>query len=853
MKYFSKLITAVLLGLFISGFTHAGLMVKSGNYSLNDHLYWFKTQDSLSIDQVASLPNDHFERPLGRDFGDGYDSSHYWFRFNFDFSQAKDDKWLLEIPFSLLDEVILFEPLKNGGFKQVATGDRRKFIKRPIPLHQFLFPLDVHSDQQTYFLYVKTQDSVQVPLELWAESDYLPHYGAHLGIQMAVFGAMLVMILFNLFVYISTRDRNYIYYVAFISLMVLFQMGLQGFSHQILWPNYPWWSNISTPLFGVLSLFCGLLFVRKLLNTQEHIPKFDRLLTIVSYTMILSIWLILFGNYDISIYASLITTSIFFNLALAAIILLVIKGNRTAKIVLVAWSVFLISGTISMLGILGVLPLEIANIHTLQIGSTVEVVLLSLALADRIKILRQEKLDIETMSSDILRLSNEQLEKSNHIKDAFIATISHEIKTPMNAILGSSQLLKEANLTADQNQYVDIIERSGNSLLNTLDNILEYSKLEAGKVVTIDRETNLIDLFEEISQLFELKLRRQPIRFWLTYADNVPSKIYIDDVLLKHVVMNLLSNAIKFTHQGFIWLHVSMSKKNRLKIEVSDSGIGMNQEQMDRVFGAFVQASDTTSRYYGGTGLGLVITKRICELLNGSVTVSSSEGEGATFTVDISLMPLSGGIVNQVLPIKFCVNDTQESSLIAARLDLNNKKTEYQFSIDKDGNALLSSHKASVSVTGVLSNRSLYKAYESLTQENNKQIVMASAVEEATLKHVLAVDDDQTNRMIIGKMLERFDVTYQIVESGEKAIEAISASEFDIILMDIEMPGMDGYETTKVIRNSEKANNKGPLKVVALSAHTANEFKQKARLSGMNDFLSKPVKITELRVLIESC
>jgi CheY-like chemotaxis protein len=130
---------------------------------------------------------------------------------------------------------------------------------------------------------------------------------------------------------------------------------------------------------------------------------------------------------------------------------------------------------------------------------------------------------------------------------------------------------------------------------------------------------------------------------------------------------------------------------------------------------------------------------------------------------------------------------------------------------------------------------------------------MASAVEEATLKHVLAVDDDQTNRMIIGKMLERFDVTYQIVESGEKAIEAISASEFDIILMDIEMPGMDGYETTKVIRNSEKANNKGPLKVVALSAHTANEFKQKARLSGMNDFLSKPVKITELRVLIESC
>jgi CheY-like chemotaxis protein len=296
-----------------------------------------------------------------------------------------------------------------------------------------------------------------------------------------------------------------------------------------------------------------------------------------------------------------------------------------------------------------------------------------------------------------------------------------------------------------------------------------------------------------------------------------------------------------------------MSENNSLKIEVSDSGIGMNQEEMDRVFGAFVQASDTTSRFYGGTGLGLVIVKRICELLNGTVTVNSSEGKGSTFTVDISLMSLSGSIVNQSLSMIFCVNDTQESSFIASRFHLKNKETAYQFSIDKNGNASVSSDKESLSVKGILSNRSLYNAYELLSQEKNKNIVISSGVKEATLKHVLVVDDDKTNRIIVGKILERFDVTYQIVESGEKSIEAISNSKFDIILMDIEMPGMDGYETTKVIRNSEKINNKDPLKIVALSAHTANEFKQKARLSGMNDFLSKPVKITELKALIESC
>jgi len=853
MKYCTNFTAVVaLLTLFFSGFSNADLMVKSGNYSLNDHLYWFKTQQSFTVDQVASLPNSHFEQPLGRVFGDGYDTSHYWFRFNVDFSQAKEEKWLLEIPFSLLDKVVLFEPLKNGGFKQVATGDRLKFVERPMPLHHFLFPLEIHSDNQTYILYVKTQDSVQVPLELWSESEYLPHYGIHLSIQMVFFGAMLVMIIFNLFIYISTRDRNYIYYVAFISLMVLFQMGLQGFSHQFLWPNNPWWSNITTPLFGVLSLFFGLLFVRKLLNTEEHIPRFDKLLTFISYAMIFSIWLILFGDYNISIYASLITTSVFFNLTSVAIILLVLKGNRTAKIVLAAWSVFLISGTISMLGILGILPLEIANTHTLQIGSMAEVILLSLALADRIKLLRQEKLDIEIMSSDILRLSNEQLEKSNHIKDAFIATISHEIKTPMNAILGSSQLLREDFLSADQKQYINIIERSGNSLLNILDNILEYSKLQAGKVVTIDREASVIKIFEAVAELFEVQLRKKPIRLWLSYGDNLPEKVYIDDVLLKHIVMNLLSNSVKFTQQGFIWLHVSMTEKNRLKIEVSDSGIGMNQEQMDRIFGAFIQANDTTSRHYGGTGLGLVIVKKICKLLNGSVTVQSLEGEGTTFTVDVPVVPLSCSIINAPLPIKFCLGSMRESSLIESRLYFSNKETSCQFSLNEQGKAYLSNGHHNIVLKGILSAATLYQAYESLAQENNNKNTSTLDFKAITLKRVLAVDDDLTNRIIIGKILDRFEVNYEVVESGEQAIEAIKDREFHIVLMDIEMPGMDGYEVTKEIRRVERMNNQDPLNIVALSAHTDVEFKEKARLSGMNEFLSKPVKISDLKALIES-
>lgn len=853
MKYFaSKIAIAVLLSLFISGLTHADLVIESGPYSLNNDLHWLKTTENLSIDQVSSLPLSRFEKPLNRAFSDGYNTAHYWFRFTLDFSKAKESKWLLEIPFSLLDHVTLYEPENLGGFKVTETGDRRPFTDRPTPLHHFVFPLMQDFKNKTYFIHVQTQDSVQVPIELWPEAEYLPHYSRDLGVQMAFFGAMLVMIIYNIFIFFSTRDKNYLFYVAFISLMVLFQMGLQGFSHQFIWPNNPWWSNISTPIFGVLSLFCGLLFVRNLLNTKKNIPKFNKLLTVVSYAMLFGILLTLFGDYDLAINVSLFATSVFFNFALVAIVLLVMKGHRTAKIVLVAWSVFLISGSLSMLGIMGFLPLEYANTHTLQIGSTVEVILLSLALADRIKLLRQEKIDMEIMSGDILRLANEQLEKSNKMKDAFIATMSHEIKTPMNAILGSSQLLKGEMLNTEQNQYVEVIERSGSSLLITLDNILEYSKLEAGKVVTIDRETDVIELCEEVIGMFEIQLMKKSVRIWFSYSDDFPESFYIDGVLLKHMIMNLLSNAVKFTQQGFIWLHISVAENDRLIVQVTDSGIGMNQDQVKRIFRAFMQADDSTSRTYGGTGLGLVISKRICELLDGDVAVNSTEGEGTTFVANISASSLSNSVINPNLSLKFCLDNEVESNFYKARFNVDASDSHINLKLNAGNQVVISKGQLEVPLMGVLSARSILKACDSLSLDKEKTQVadIVKTPSQSTLK-VLAVDDDNTNRMIISKMLERLGISFQVVNSGQEAIKAIKHNEFDIVLMDIEMPEKDGYETTREIRRDEQANGSHPIKIVALSAHGTSEFKEKAQLSGMNEFISKPVKITDLESLFK--
>jgi signal transduction histidine kinase/ActR/RegA family two-component response regulator len=596
----------------------------------------------------------------------------------------------------------------------------------------------------------------------------------------------------------------------------------------------------------VVSLLCGLLFVRNLLQTRHGLPKFDRVLRAISYSMVFTVPLILFGDYDVAIYASLIVTSVFFNVTLIAIIMMVLKRDRTAKIVLAAWSIFLTSGTVSMLGIFGFLPTEVAGTHALQIGSMLEVVLLSLALADRIKTLRKEKLDMEIMSNEILKVSNEQLEKSNKLKDAFIATISHEIKTPMNAILGSTQLLKDgSSFNNEQIQYLDVIERSGQSLVGILDNILEYSKLAAGKVKVADRETPLEKLCEDVTSLFQLSLKQKPVRLWLTFASDMPKTVVTDDVLMKHLIMNLLSNAIKFTNKGFVWLHLSLHQDRWIKIEVRDSGIGMTPEQMERIFRPFTQAEDSTSRSYGGTGLGLVICKKVCELLKGSIEVDSVEGEGTVFTALIPISEKSDGIESTELPVKIDIaanNTNREASLMLSRLKLSGQNESSFLTFNKSNELEIHQTDQVLTIGGVIS------------QERLEQYISPQCIETSSsnrpVSQILAVDDDATNRMIISKMLNKLQVPFQVVASGQEAIEALKADEFDLILMDIEMPGKDGYETTEEIRKWEAESGRKPVNITALSAHAESEFKEKALLSGMNDFLSKPIKIANLKGLL---
>jgi signal transduction histidine kinase/CheY-like chemotaxis protein len=857
--------------------------------NLGPEMKWVEDKtNQLTFEHVKALPQKHFKSGSQHTFNKGYTSSSYWIRVRLNFpSNLLNSKWLLEIPFPLLDYVALYSPDKDNNYSIIQTGDRSPFSQRDLDTTDFVFRLQPQQENNTYYLHVKTMDSLQVPLFLW-NVDHFPKHNAYTtGLQGLYFGIMIVMVLYNLFIYLSTRERSYLYYISYISTFIVFQASIQGYSFEYLWPNNTRWANINIPFLGVLSLFFATLFARSILNTHSLIPKFDKSLVFISRILFLTLPLVLFARYDIGIIAALCSTFIFFNLVLVAACLAVLKNNRTAKVFTLAWSIFLISGVISLLGAVNILPIEYANQVALQIGSAIEVILLSMALADRINAIEQEKSEIESKSRSILLDANIQLENNNRLKDEFIATISHEIRTPMNGVLGSAQLLLDTHPDEEQSLYINTINHSGQTLLEILNNILDYSKIEADKLTLEPSEFDLEEMIHECVECFSIIASQNNIRLFVRIHNNTPKRIISDPIRFKQILLNLISNAFKFTLQGQVVVHVQLAEnsKDALYIEVEDSGCGLTDEQQSILFQPFVQIDGSSSREKGGTGLGLAISKKLTKLMQGDIGVRSQLGKGATFwfTAAIKIIKRSNSD-HFIYDKSVCVHlsNSYQQSLIKEQLqDWNiNIVSHYQLKYDNDvklisdntklpellksgipaKNIIIISnganeidntvHKLTSPITPQKLRHALRAAHSPLLKESLSEVDALSEQEDNKITipnfsqlKVLAIDDNSVNRMIIKKMLSKYKVNADIAVGGLDAMKFIDEQNkrYDLILMDIEMPIKDGYQTTADIRKFEQERNLKACEIVAVSAHSMKESRDKVLTSGMNDFLSKPI------------
>ena len=387
-------------------------------------------------------------------------------------------------------------------------------------------------------------------------------------------------------------------------------------------------------------------------------------------------------------------------------------------------------------------------------------------------------------NNDALIKAMNAAEAASQSKDTFLANMSHEIRTPMNGVVGIAELLGTTNLNDQQLQYVRTIQKSSNILLSVINDILDLSKIDSGKMEIIEKTFNLRELIEDLTLPFTLN-PKPSVTFTTAVDSNVPTHIKTDEVRLQQIINNLLNNAFKFTSSGHIRLTITAvpsDRKNTLQILVEDSGIGISEESQQLLFSPFSQADKNTSHKYGGTGLGLTICKRLCNLLDGDIRVASKPRQGTTFTVELPL------IIPDTLPNP-SVNDN---------------------SVAPASNHLWSG------------------------------------------RSVLIVEDHPVNQLVITGLLEALNIIPTTANNGKEALALLSNNDarFDLILMDCEMPVMDGYDATRAIRQWETEKQLKPHLICALTAHAMPNQAEKCEAAGMNHYLSKPIRLAELETYL---
>ncbi|MGF6671933.1 hybrid sensor histidine kinase/response regulator [Pseudomonas monsensis] len=603
----------------------------------------------------------------------GYSRSAFWLKIDLHYrpaNPAAQRTWLLELAYPPLDHLDLYMADANGDYRLIRqTGDALPFASREIRQNNYLFDLEFKPDQQrTVYLRLASEGSIQAPVTLWSSTAYLEDQPVRLYVLGIIYGVLLGMLVYNLFIYLSVRDTSYLYYIFYIASFGLYQLSVNGAAVEYFWPDNPWWANAATPFFiGCAGLF-GSQFARSFLQTNNHSRWLDRVLIGLIAFSALVVGLSLMTSYALSLRLATLLALTFTVVIFAAGILAWWRGLRVARYFIIAWSAFLLGGIINTLMVLGLLPNVFLTMYASQIGSAIEVALLSLALADRINAMREQQAQTLFDAGQKLEVLNQQLAHSNKLKDEFLATLTHELRTPMNGVIGSLELMQTVELDPELEQYQQTAAGSARDMMRMVNGILTLTELQAGKLKATPDNFSLRGVVEALRLQFDGNAASKSLDFKVEVLPTLPDRLHGDSVKLAQCLECLLDNAIKFTRVGGLALRVTgkPASDNRLALSfaVIDTGIGFTDLGEATLYQRFFQLDGSMTREYGGLGVGLAICRQLVELLGGKLTHRSEPGRGSRFQLDVEFELPAVEAAPTPQPSRDCVREPQDCTVL---------------------------------------------------------------------------------------------------------------------------------------------------------------------------------------------
>ncbi len=743
-----------------------------------------KTGDLTIEDVTAPAMTQKFVRSESEQPGFGFTRSVYWVRIEVENRQKTPVDWYLDVGYPLIDKIDLYVNDKMGSFVVKQFGDHLPFDARSLDYRIVIIPMNEAAEsRRSYWLRFQSDSSMNMPMNFWRLEAFFESALREEILQGVFYGALIIMLIYNVLLFAVFRDLSYAYYVLFFVSWGLAQMSITGLAYQYLWSTQIWWANICIPFFIFLATLSIIYLGRSSLDTKFTIPSLDRffhgLLILCPVGAVFS----LIGDYPLSIRLAsgfaMLTALAWIGVAgyLARL------GQRPAQFFILALLLFFLGVILFGLKSFGVLPGNFITNWSPQLGGFAAMVLFSLATTDKIiRALKQSETLLEQevqIRTSELEGEKKKSEDANLVKGKFLAYMSHEIRTPMNGILGMARLILDTRLDQDQKHLAKTIHVSGENLLRIVNDLLDVSKLEAEQLKIENYPFTIDQLSTPVLAIMEPLARKKGLVLTSKVDPQLPEVLTGDAHRLIQVLMNLVSNAIKFTEHGSISMSFNKISETedstQLQFSITDTGNGMSKDQRNKLFSPYIQGSVEVARLHGGTGLGLMICRQLIKLMGGEITVESTPGKGSRFMFDLSLQA------------------AEEAKLDQFRQSEGEGEPE---------------------------------------------------IPTSTLK-LLQVEDNETNRELVELILGRYNHEVISVGNGVEALELLKRGEnFDVIITDWHMPEMDGIELTRQIRNMILPHK--TLPILGITASTIDSERQQCQDAGMNMVIAKPVDDREL-------